>query len=163
MVHESILIIHMEEGTVFEKRSFADGPKKLIIPALILCIFAMIFFAWSRISTGGHHALQEARDVRVAMKLASLEYFSADGSIYDSRNPDGMASGAADKIRSLSYAEGDIKLLAWDRTNNLPKSFTYRKGPYLIEFNALNDSSSVTGEWDVYYAFHVMHYSTGTD
>ena len=150
----------MEEGTVFERESIADRLGRYIFLLLIVLIVAVGFFTWARISTGSHTALQEARGVRAAMKLVSIEYYGGNGSIYDRNAYDGMAKGAADMIRTMSYADGEIELKAWDEDNNVPIAFTYRKDSYVIEFRAVGDMADPDDVWDVYYAFHLMKYTT---
>ena len=137
----------MEEGTVFERESIADRLGRYIFLLLIVLIVAVGFFTWARISTGSHTVLQEARGVRAAMKLVSIEYYGGNGSIYD-------------MIRTMSYADGEIELKAWDDVNNVPIAFTYRKDPYVIEFKSVGDRYDPDDVWDVYYAFHLMKYTT---
>ena len=150
----------MEEGTVFERESVAQKAGRYIFLLLVVLIIAVGFFTWARISTGSHNALQEARGVRAAMKLVSIEYYGGNGSIYDRNAYDGMAKEAEDRKRTMSYADGDIELKAWDDLNNVPIAFTYRKDPYVIEFRAVGDMTDPNNVWDVYYAFHMMQYTT---
>ena len=150
----------MEEGTVFERESVADKVGRYIFLLLVVLIVAAGLFTWARISTGSHNALQEARGVRAAMKLVSIEYYGGDGSIYDRNAYDGMAKGAADMIKVMSYSDGEIELKAWDEINNVPIAFTYRKDPYVIEFRAVGESSDPDDVWDVYYSHHLMQYTT---
>ncbi len=150
----------MEEGTVFERESVAQKAGRYIFLLLVVLIIAVGFFTWARISTGSHNALQEARGVRAAMKLVSIEYYGGNGSIYDRNAYDGMAKGAADMIRTMSYSDGEIELKAWDEDNNVPIAFTYRKDSYVIEFRAVGDMADPDDVWDVYYAFHLMKYTT---
>lgn len=150
----------MEEVTVFEKTSFVNKVWRYIIVLLCVIVVTGGLITWARISSGSHDALQEARGVRAAMKLVSIEYYGGDGSIYDSRNFDGMAKGAADMIKALSYAEGEIELKAWDEADNVPVAFTYRKGLYVIDFKTVGNPNDPDYVWDVYYAFHLMKYTT---
>ena len=152
--------MNVEEGTVFERESFADKIGRYIFLLIIVLIVAVGFFTWARISTGSHNALQEARGVRAAMKLVSIEYYGGNGSIYDRNAYDGMAKGAADMIRTMSYSDGEIELKAWDEANNVPIAFTYRRDPYVIEFRSVGDPQDRDDVWDVYYAFHLMQYTT---
>ena len=63
-------------------------------------------------------------------------------------------------IRTMAYADGEIELRAWDEANNVPIAFTYRKDPYVIEFRRVGDPQDPDDVWDVYYAFHLMKYTT---
>ena len=150
----------MQEGTVFERQSITGKFRRIIIPVIIFLVIMGIFFVWARISTGSHTVLQEARDVRVAMKLIGVEYSGDSSRIYDPSSSDGMVSGIADKIEKLSYADGEVRLISWDVENSLPLAFTYSKGMYLVEYRAVDPDDPNSGEWNVYYAIHVTSYST---
>lgn len=150
----------MEEGTVFERESIAERAGRYIFLLLVVLAVAVGFFTWARISTGSHNALQEARGVRAAMKLVSIECYGGDGSIYDRNAYDGLAKGAADMIKAMSYSDGEIELKAWDEEQNVPIAFTYRKDPYIIEFRAIGNTPDTDDVWDVYYAHRLMKYTT---
>lgn len=92
------------------------------------------------------------------MKLISIEYFTESDRIFDPTREDGMAKGVAEKIENLSYADGTVKLLSWDSENNMPLAFTYSKDMYLVEYRVYDPNDSMNGEWDVYYAIHVLNY-----
>ncbi|MCR5635423.1 MAG: hypothetical protein K6F90_08915 [Lachnospiraceae bacterium] len=149
----------MEEGTVFERKSILGSFKRFLIPLIVIVFIAAVFFIWAGISTGSHNVLREARDVRVAFKLIGVERYG-DTPVYDPASPDGMAKGIAEKLENLSYADGSVKLLSWDDENDLPLAFTYSKGLYLVEYRATDKKNPGAGEWNVYYAFPVLNYST---
>jgi hypothetical protein len=150
----------MEETTVFEKASFMNKAGRYIIVLIVVIVITGGILTWGRISAGSHKALQEARGVRTAMKLVSIEYYGGDGSIYDSKSLDGMAKGAADMIKTMSYAEGEIELKAWNEAENVPVAFTYHEGLYYIDFRTVGNPKDPDCVWDVYYAFHLMKYTT---
>lgn len=153
----------MEDRTVFENESVAGKAGRYILLLLMVIVAVGGFIFWARIRTGSHKAMQEARGVRAAMKLVSIEYYGGNGSIYDRSAYDGMAKGAADMIHSLSYTDGEIELKAWDEANNVPDAFTYRKGLYVVDFKTVGNPKDPDYVWDVYYAFHLMKYTTEQD
>ncbi|MCR5127382.1 MAG: hypothetical protein K6B69_04675 [Lachnospiraceae bacterium] len=150
----------MEEEIVFEQRTIWSVMKKMFLPGVIVLIVLAIFFAGSSINARAHHVMQEARDVRVAMRLTELEYRAAGEALYAPENPDGMTEGAVGRLRELSYADGEILLTGWDDANGMPQSFTYRKGGFLVEYKAIDGGSATDGQWDIYYTFHILKYTT---
>ncbi|MCR5740249.1 MAG: hypothetical protein K6G43_10585 [Lachnospiraceae bacterium] len=116
---------------------------------------------WAGISSGARSALNTARDIRVAMKLVSLEYYGNGTSIYDPSSPNGLAEGAMERIMSLSPVKGELILAAWDEENNIPLSYTYREGRYLVEYKEIghgDGSYGMNGDWNVYYNVRIMEY-----
>ena len=156
-------MIHMEEEIIFEQRTIWTVLRKMLLPGVIVLIVLAIFFVASRINAQAHHVMQEARDVRVAMRLVELEYRTAGNALYDPENVDGMTAGASQKIRELTYADGEIFLTGWDDENGMPRSFTYKKGTFLVEYKAAEGTSAMDGQWDIYYTLHVLKYTTVWD
>ena len=129
----------------------------------ILLLLLTGLFIWWQISTDAHHVMQEARDIRTALRLVGLEYRGLGSSVYDQGAQDGLAEGAAQKLRDLTYAEGEVDLLAWDESSGMPLSFTYRKGAYVVEYKAQDRDHTISGKWEIYYAFHILTYTTERD
>ena len=150
----------MEEEIVFEQRTIWTVLRKLLLPGVILLVVLAIFFCWCRIDSQAHHVMQEARDIRVAMRLTALEYAAAGETMYEPERSDGMIEGAVRRIRELTYTDGKIVLTGWDDTSGLPRSFTYRKGSFMVEYKALGDEGTTDGEWNIFYEFHVLTYTT---
>lgn len=154
------ILLAMEEEIVFEQRTVWSVLKKMILPGVIVLIVLAIFFVGAKVNAEAHHAMQEARDVRVALRLVNLECAATGDALYVPEAADGMLEGASRRVRELSYAEGQIVLTGWDDENSMPRSFTYRKGPFLVEYMAIDGGSATDGRWEIYYAFHILTYTT---
>ncbi len=113
---------------------------------------------WANISSGARAALSHARDIRVAMKLVSAEYFKGDNSIYNPASENGMQDNALARISAVCTVRGEVILKSWDREKNLPLSFSYREGKYLVEYK---DDGNGNGNWTVYCDVKIMDYSSG--
>ena len=159
----------MDDLTGNSKTTFTNDPVPgrfrkfawlLVIAALFICGIVI----WSHVGSGARGALNHAKDIRVAMKLVSLEYYGGNGSIYDPSAENGMAENALSKIRSVAPVEGEIILTGWDYENNIPLSFTYREGRYLVEYREVGSGDGtygMNGDWSVYYDFKVLEYTSG--
>ena len=150
----------MEEEIVFEKRTIWTVLKKMLLPFIILLVVLTILFTISRIHIRARHVMQEARDVRVAMRLVNLECHAIGEELYDPDAPDGMLAGQAKRLRELSYADGEVVLTGWDEDAGMPQSFTYKKDSFMVEYRALKGGAAMDGQWDIYYTVHVMQYTT---
>ncbi|MCR5128066.1 MAG: hypothetical protein K6B69_08175 [Lachnospiraceae bacterium] len=150
----------MEEEIVFERRTIWTVLKKMLLPGVIVLILLAVFFAGSAINARAHHVMQEARDVRVAMRLTELECRATGETLYDPTAPEGMTEGAGQRVHELSYADGEITLTGWDEDNGMPRSFAYRKGAFLVEYKAIEGGSATDGQWDIYYTLHILKYTT---
>ncbi len=150
--------------TVFYRTGRIPEMKKYAWILLTIALIAGIIVLWGKIGSGARAALSDAKDIRVAMKLVSIEYYGGDGSIYDSSSENGMKKGALEKIQNISRTKGDLVLNSWDSDNNIPLSFTYRTGKYLVEYKEAGGgggSYGMNGSWSVYYDFKILKYTTG--
>ncbi len=131
----------------------------LIVIALLLAVFlgAAIF----KITTESHQVLREAKNVRVCMRLLSIETFGLGGTIYDPNKKNGLADGMQEKIAELSKEDGEVTLTAWNEEDNLPQQFTYQKGNYIAYYDANGDKYK---SWKVYVRLKVLDFeNTGTE
>lgn len=154
-------------GTSKTKFYVESAPSRFSRFAWLVLLAALIIgglVIWSGIASGAHDALSHAKDVRVAMKLISLEYYGGDGSIYDPTTETGMALDALTKMSSVLPIKGDIQLTGWDYENNIPLSFSYREGKYLVEYKEIGQGEGtygMNGDWSVYYDFKILEYTAG--
>ena len=150
----------MEDEIIFEKRTIWTVLKKGFLPGALILILLAVFFIACKINAEAHHAMQEARDVRVAMRLMDLECHALGQDLYDPRRADGMAEGAAKRLRNLSMADGTVILTGWNFDTGMPSSFTYKRGAILVEYKALDGGAATDGQWDIYCTLHVLQYTT---
>ncbi len=139
---------------------FGKIARILIIVALIIGVIVFI----SGIGSGARTALGHAKDIRVAMKLVSLEFYKGDESIYDPSYQTGLAPDALTRMQVMIPIKGEITLTGWDYENDIPLSFTYREGRYLVEYKDVGSGDGtygMNGDWTVYYDLKVLEYSAG--
>lgn len=122
-----------------------------VIVAAILCVV----FAWFRINSGVRGAMREAKDIRIAMKMKSIEQYGLGGTMYQATARNGLANGMEEQILKMADAEGDIVLQAWDTELNEPAAFTFQKDRYIIIFKQKEDGSAI---WDGYYTLKLLEY-----
>ena len=150
--------------TTFYVESFPGKFKKFAWLLVVVALLIGGIVIWSKIGSGARAALSHAKDIRVAMKLVSLEYYGGNGSIYDPSTETGLADVALSKIASVVPVKGEISLTGWDYENNIPLSFTYREGRFLVEYREVGSGDGtygMNGDWSVYYDFKVLEYTSG--
>lgn len=137
--------------------------KKLALAVLLAAILISLITALGQISSRGRTAINHAKQIRVALKLISLEYYGGDGSIFDPASENGLAPGALERIKAVTTVKGDIILNSWDAENDIPISFSYREGRYLVEYRQSGTSKDLygaSGTWSVYYDLKIMEYAS---
>ena len=150
--------------TVFVRQTPTAAVTKYAAIILIVALILGGVIVWANITSGARAALSHARDIRVAMKLVSTEYFKGENSIYDPTAENGMQPNVLEKISSVCQVKGELILNSWDREKNIPLSFTYREGRYLVEYRDTgngNGTYGMNGDWTVYCDVKVMEYTSG--
>ena len=54
-------------------------------------------------------------------------------------------------------------LNSWDAENDIPLSFSYREGRYLVEYREIGQgdgSYGMNGSWSVYYDLKILEYTS---
>lgn len=149
--------------TTFSRDDGLPWLKKLALIILLAAILISLVTALGQISSRGRTAISHAKQIRVALKLISLQYFNGDGSIFDPDSEDGLAPGALERIKAVTTVRGEITLNSWDTENNVPVSFSYSEGRYHVEYRQSvsgTDSNGTNGTWSVYYDLKIMEYAS---
>ena len=151
--------------TVFYRRRIGEWLRRYIIELVIVALVLIFAIVTTVITTTARRVFREAKDVRYALKFVGTEYYAGSDSIFDPSSKTGLADGAAEEIASLSQADGQVFLYAWDEKENMPLRFEYRKGAYTVIYTADtvedeegNISNQMMGHWDVTYSFNVLKY-----
>ncbi len=130
-----------------------------LIGALIIGAIAF----WSGIMSGARNAMGHAKDIRVALKMISVEYYAGNRSVFDPSSPTGLSDGATEKLRKYCSVDGELILTAWDEVKNIPLSFSYREGRYLVEYSDTGRGEAtydMNGSWIVYYDMKILEYTS---
>ncbi|MBO6008460.1 MAG: hypothetical protein J6P78_07870 [Lachnospiraceae bacterium] len=150
--------------TTFYVESFPDKIKRFAWVIVVIALIIGAIIIWSGIGSGARTAMDHAKDVRLAMKMVAMEYYGGKVSIYDPSAESGLTDEALAKIGNVAPVKGEITLTGWDEENNIPLSFTYREGRYLVEYRDIGSGDGtygMNGDWSVYYNFKVLEYTAG--
>ena len=150
--------------TEFYVESFMSRIRRFAWLIILIALIIGGIVIWSGIGSGARNALSHAKDIRIAMKMVSVEYYGGKTPMYDPSTESGLTDEALDKIGTVAPVKGEITLTSWDSENNIPLSFTYREGRYLVEYRDTGSGSGtygMNGDWSVYYDFKVLEYKAG--
>ncbi|MCR4901364.1 MAG: hypothetical protein K6A23_00780 [Butyrivibrio sp.] len=128
----------------------------IIVIFFVLVVVALFF----KVSTEAHQILREAKNVRVCMRLLSIESYGLGNSIYDPTRKNGLAEGVAEEIAKLSKEEGEVTLTAWNEEENLPQQFSYKKGNYIAYYDSEGDKYKT---WDIYIQIRLLNFENGEE
>ncbi len=157
------------EGTIFYRRRIGDWIRRYIIELVIVFLVVAFAIITTVITVGARKAFREAKDVRTALMFVGTKYYGTESCIYDPSKPTGLMDGAAEEIADVSTRSGQVYLYAWDKKNNEPLMFEYRKGLYTVTYvadsyvgKAYDDGKiyRMMGTWNVTYSIKVLNYES---
>lgn len=119
-----------------------------ILVVLVLTFIGITTYGYYRFSND--HAIQESKNIEFALRILAIEYYGEDERIYNPLRPDGLVEGAADEVRNLSGAEGELILTSWDAERMAARSFAYKTGKLMVIYNYDAENEE---HWSVYYRF----------
>ena len=122
---------------------------------MILFIPAFIYF---EIKTGSHLAFREAKNIKLAFDMLSVELYGSGTSIYDAHSQDGLREGIRERVLETTESKGDVRLLSYDKNKRTVESFIYETGHYRVCYEL--DEEKVA-HWKVEYLFTVETYDGG--
>ena len=122
---------------------------------LVLVFMGFILFTLLKIRDDGRKALREAKDVKLALQTADIEYYGASTSIYDPFAPDGFADGVKDKVQSTITYGGDYRLTGYSQKKHEITGLLFVDGDYIITY-----TSDLNGNiWEVDYMWNLLRYN----
>lgn len=117
---------------------------------IILCPIVYHF----NITSMARITLMDTKNIQLAMRLLSIQYYGQDRNIYQPGEPYGMAEDTIKEIRQLSGAEGEITLVYWNSSKGLPGKFFYKTDSFLAVYEYNSESEEPV--WDIYRLKPVM-------
>lgn len=124
----------------------------IIITLAIFCLSPVSYYYDN--FTRSRLVLDEAKNIQLAMRLLSIQYYGQDRNIYQPGEPYGMTEDTIKEIQQLSGAEGEITLVYWNSSKGLPGKFFYKTDSFLAVYEYNSESEEPV--WDIYRLKPVM-------
>jgi hypothetical protein len=105
----------------------------LFVVLIILVIGAPIFFYFN-VDSKARSALREAKNVKMALEMVDIEYYSQSSSIYDGTKADGLREGVVEKVYKLLEQDGEIVLQSYSQKKREIKALTYTNSHYEVYY-----------------------------
>lgn len=113
---------------------------------IILC-----FFSWREYykkSIDANHILMDAKNIQLAMRMISIQYYGVNRNVYAPDTIYGMEEDTLEEVRTLSGTNGEITLVSWCALDNVPRKFYYRTNSCLLIYEYDTEEKELS--WDIY-------------
>ncbi|MBQ7707466.1 MAG: hypothetical protein IJT72_06790 [Lachnospiraceae bacterium] len=132
--------------------------RKRIRTALIIVIFAVLLFVilfnYFKITHNGRTAFKEAKNVKLALSMLDIEYYSKGKCVYEPDKKHGLSKESIERIRGILENKGTVDIISYDYDLKIVTGFTYQIGNYKVTYRYEDGEDN----WDVDYFINLYDY-----
>ena len=129
---------------------------KRYVRAALIILFVLFLsvpcFLYFKIQTGSHLALREAKNVKLAFELLSVEYYAEGKSVYSPRHRDGIEDEVKERVLETTENKGNIRILSYDKNRRTVMAFVYETDNYQVTYYMDENKAE---HWTVKYLWTV--------
>ena len=122
---------------------------------LLVLLIAGIAFTCVRISTEGHRAFREAKNLKLAFQMLEIEYYADQKSVYDPGRLNGMSEGVQERISQLLENDGYVMITAYRKKERKVTGFIYTIGHYRVTYRYNEEKED---EYTIDLVIPILHY-----
>ncbi|MDD6733289.1 MAG: hypothetical protein PUE21_01940 [Lachnospiraceae bacterium] len=129
--------------------------KRLIIGILIFVILLLCLtpaFFYFKIQTEANVALREAKNVKLAFTMLSVEFYGTNQSVYSPSHKDGISPKVLERVLETTQNKGRVRIEAYNKAQRSVEAFDYETDQFLVKYYI--DESGVE-YYDVIYLWKV--------
>jgi len=146
----------LDEYSKIRKRNFRNA----IIIFIVVLILAAVSFSFFKISYGGHFALREAKNIKLAFQALDIEYYGNRKSVYNPYKENSLEEGVKMRLsEAVSSDDFKVQITQYDTNARLVKGFVYETGSYRVTYKYENND---TEKWKVDFCVTIQQYSNNT-
>lgn len=124
----------------------------IIFFILVICAVAFISF---KINTETKTALREAKNVKLAFDMLTVEYYGRGKYIYDPTKPGGMAQSVYERICEISDTTPYIRITGYDIKKREVTEFVYENNGYRVMYY---EDGDVGERWSIDKIVHLADF-----
>lgn len=131
--------------------------KACLVGVVIIVLIIVITFVFTKFKlySEARIALREAKNIKMSLETADLEYYSIGLSIYDETAEGNIRKGATEYVSRLQDdIKGYIRLTGYDSTKGAITGFEYELENYIVRYSHSEDGN----EWQVFQIKEILDY-----
>lgn len=141
------------------KNDYERKKRQRVMTAIIIFLVAFIVglpsFGYFKIETEGRTALREAKNIKIAFQMLSVEGYGRNQSIYDAQSASGMANGIEDRLKEVIENDGSVYLKKYNKKTHTVEEFVYESGHYRVLYQLKPNKQD---DWRVDYYLTIFDY-----
>lgn len=138
-----------------KRRAFIRRVLIIGIVLIGLVVFSILAFRSFKLYSDARLTLREAKNIKMTLDVADLEYYSVGLNIYDETAEGNIRKGALAYVNKIQgNPEGIIRLTGYDSQKRKITGFEYETEKYIIRYSHTSDGDS----WQVYQIKELLNY-----
>lgn len=129
--------------------------KIALLVLIVTCIIVGPFMTVAYVNSQARIALREAKNVKLAFEMLTVEYYGLGRVIYKPDSPNGLASGVQERIDQLMEKETNVQLVSYKKETREVIKFIYENEHYRVIYDVSNQAEE---NWIVDYILPVLKY-----
>lgn len=130
----------------------------IAVTIIVVLILSLPLFTYFKIQTGSHLALREAKNIKLAFELLSVEYYADNKSVYNPRSVNGIDDNIKERVLETTEEKGDIRILSYNKNKRAVEAFVYETDKYQVTYRIDENGEE---HWTVKYLWTVEDLSGG--
>ena len=124
----------------------------VIVGLILLALFAFRSF---KVYSDARLVLREAKNIKMTLEVADLEYYSMGVNIYDETAEGNIRKGAYEYVNKIQgNPEGFMKLTGYDSQSRKITGFEYETEKYIVRFSHNADGD----KWQIFQIKELLDY-----
>jgi len=129
----------------------------IIIVICIICLALLIGFIFTSFKkySDARLALREAKNIKMSLEVADMEYYSVGLNIYDDSAEGNIRKAVLERIKNLhAESDGFVRLTGYDSEKRKITGFEYENPKYIIRYSAASDGD----KWQIFQIKELIDY-----
>lgn len=129
----------------------------IIITVAIIGLLILAYLAFRSFKTYSEAriALREAKNIKMTLEVANLEYYSVGASVFDETSEGNIRKGARDYVdRVQNNPEGLYRLTGYDSELRKITGFEFENEKYIVRYSHTSDGD----KWQIFQIKELLDY-----
>ncbi|MBO4510133.1 MAG: hypothetical protein J5718_02165 [Lachnospiraceae bacterium] len=132
--------------------------RKVVIAGIViigLVVFAILAFRSFKLYSEARMKLREAKNIKMTLEVADLEYYSIGTNIYDETAEGNIRKGAFDYVNKIQdNPEGIMRLTGYDSQLRKITGFEYETEKYIVRYSHTEEGD----RWQIFQIKELLDY-----
>ena len=120
--------------------------RRILLIAIVICALILVaLFAFNNFKTYSEArlALREAKNIKITLEMADLEFYSLGINIYDETADGNLRQGASEYLHRIQGdIEGTVRLTGYDSSKRKITGLEYELEKYIVRYTCNDDGET---------------------